>query len=55
MPVFLVRQPKNKGEPIGENLSAVPLLLGLTKIESTVKYLGVEVDDALWILEQVDI
>ncbi len=37
------------------NLRAVQLLLGHTKIESTVKYLGVEVDDALDISEKVDI
>jgi len=30
-------------------------LLGHTKVESTVRYLGVEVDDALTIAEQVDI
>lgn len=36
------------------NLSAVQLLLGHTKIESTVRYLGIEVDDALAIAEQVD-
>jgi len=34
---------------------AVQLLLGHTKIESTVKYLGIEVDDALAISEQVDV
>ncbi len=37
------------------NLRAVQLLLGHTKVESTVRYLGVEVDDALTIAEQVDI
>jgi site-specific recombinase XerC len=29
------------------NLRAVQLLLGHTKIESTVRYLGIEIDDAL--------
>jgi hypothetical protein len=33
----------------------VQLLLGHTKIESTVRYLGIEVDDALSIAEQVDL
>jgi integrase len=37
------------------NLRAVQLLLGHRKIESTVRYLGIEVDDALSIAEQVDI
>ena len=37
------------------NLRAVQLLLGHTKIESTVKYLGIEVDDAIPIAEQVDV
>ena len=37
------------------NLRAVQLLLGHTKIESTVRYLGIEVDDALNIAEQVDV
>jgi integrase len=37
------------------NLRAVQPLLGHTKIESTVRYLGIEVDDALEIAEQVDV
>ena len=37
------------------NLRAVQLLLGHTKLESTVRYLGIEVDDALAIAEQVDV
>ena len=37
------------------NRRAVQLLLGHTKIESTVRYLGIEVDDALVIAEQVDV
>jgi integrase len=37
------------------NLRAVQLLLGHTKIERTVRYLGIEVDDALAIAEQVDV
>ena len=37
------------------NLRAVQLLLGHTKLESTVRYLGIEVDDALEIAEQTDI
>jgi len=37
------------------NRRAVQLLLGHTKIESTVRYLGIEVDDAIAIAEQVDV
>jgi integrase len=37
------------------NLRAVQLLLGPKKIESTVRYLGIEVDDTLAIAEQVDV
>ena len=38
-----------------KNLRAVQLLLGHTKLESTVRYLGIEVDDALDISEQTEV
>ena len=38
-----------------KNLRAVQLLPGHTKLESTVRYLGVEVDDALEIAEQTEV
>ena len=37
------------------NLRAVQLLLGHTKLDSTVRYLGVELEDALTIAEAVEI
>jgi integrase len=37
-----------------KNLRAVQLLLGHTRLESTVRYLGIEVDDALEIAEQTE-
>ena len=37
------------------NLRSGQLLLGHTKLESTVRYLGIEVDDALSISEQVEL
>ena len=37
------------------NLRVVQLLLGHTKLESTVRYLGIEVDDALTISEQTEV
>jgi len=37
------------------NLRAVQILLGHTKLESTVRYLGIDVDDALEIAEQTEI
>lgn len=38
-----------------KNLRAVQLLLGHTKLESTVRYLGIEVDDALELAEQTGV
>jgi integrase len=38
-----------------KNLRAVQLLMGHTKLESTVRYLGIEVDDALEIAEQTEV
>ena len=37
------------------HLRAVQLLLGHTKLESTVRYLGIEVDDALEMAEQTEV
>jgi integrase len=38
-----------------KNLRAVQLLLGHTKLESTVRYLGIEVDDALEMAEHMEV
>ena len=38
-----------------KNLRAVQLLLGHTKVDSTVRYLGVELEDALSIAEKIEI
>ena len=38
-----------------KNLRAVQLLPGHTKLESTVRYLGIEVDDALEMAEQTEV
>jgi site-specific recombinase XerD len=38
-----------------KNLRAVQLLLGHSKLENTVRYLGIEVDDALEMAEQTEI
>jgi integrase len=38
-----------------KNLRAVQLLLGHTKLESTVRYLGIEIDDALEMAEQTEV
>jgi site-specific recombinase XerC len=38
-----------------KNLRAIQLLLGHAKLESTVRYLGIEVDDALEMAEQTEV
>lgn len=38
-----------------KNIRAIQLLLGHAKLESTVKYLGIEVDDALEMAEKTDV
>jgi len=38
-----------------KNLRAVQLLLGHAKLDSTIRYLGIEIDDALELAEQIDI
>lgn len=38
-----------------KNIRAVQLLLGHTKLESTVRYVGIEVEDALELSEQTEI
>jgi len=38
-----------------KNLRAIQLLLGHTKLESTVRYLGIDVDDALELAEQTEV
>jgi len=38
-----------------DNLRAVQLLLGHTKVDSTVRYLGIELEDALSIAERIDL
>ena len=46
-PTLIYRRTKNR--------RAVQLLLGHTKLESTVRYLGIEVDDALEIAEHTEV
>ena len=38
-----------------KNLRAVQLLLGHSKLDNTVRYLGIEIDDALEMSEQIDV
>jgi site-specific recombinase XerD len=37
-----------------KNLRTVQLMLGHTKLESTVRYLGIEIDDALELAEHIE-
>jgi hypothetical protein len=50
--------PPDKGSVIYKqtgNLRAVQILLGHTKIESTVRYLGVDIEDALALAEGTEV
>ena len=38
-----------------KNLRAIQLLLGHTKLESTVRYLGIDIDDALEMAEKTEL
>jgi len=38
-----------------KNLRAVQILLGHSKLESTIRYLGIEVDDALEMAERTEV
>ena len=53
----MTRLPLQSQQAVGWELFFWPvqLLLGHTKLESTVRYLGIEVDDALEIAEHMDI
>jgi hypothetical protein len=54
-PEGAIRAEGDLGDPRTKNLRAVQLLLGHTKLESTVRYLGIEVDDALELAEQTEV
>jgi len=52
----------NKGRLMGQKppfkpkeIWAIQLLLGHTKLESTVRYLGIDIDDALEMAEKTDL
>jgi hypothetical protein len=46
---------RTKATTVGREICVLQLLLGHTKLEGTVRYLGIEVDNALTIAEQVDV
>lgn len=52
---FSVGTTLKSGSIFGRRQQAVQLLLGHTKLESTVRYLGIEVDDAIEIAEQIEV
>jgi hypothetical protein len=58
-PAFQERRPWNEGRLLGAkragNLRAVQILLGHAKIESSVRYLGVDVEDALELAERTEV
>ncbi len=52
---WILRQP-DKDRPLDNRGGRdAPLLLGHTKLESTVRYLGIEVEDALEMAEQTEV
>jgi hypothetical protein len=53
--VTIVGTPGEPVPPADWQSQGCPVLLGHTKIESTVRYHGIEVDDALAVTEQVDV
>jgi hypothetical protein len=58
--VFFLEMQPTRAEPMliyrrTRNLRAVQLLVGYTKLERTVRYLGIEDDDALEIADQTDV
>lgn len=54
---FAFSEPRSRLTPSvdAKNLRAVQLLLGHAKLESTVRYLGIEVNDALEMAEQTEV
>jgi len=50
-----MRRTKPYDLPEIRNLRVIQLLLGHTKLESTVRYLSIDVDDALEISESIEV
>ena len=53
--IMSITRPRMRANENGVDTRVVQLLLGHTKLESTVRYLGIEVDDALNIAEQIEL